>query len=89
MGREQGLAQAAVRDNAHFRDSADSAAAMASQTANAGKAIQQAAQDFVAPLQPTAAGFWESESPGRGGTRPLLTRFLRRVPFIGSWGGLL
>ena len=77
------MGQAGVHDNAN------GAVAVVSQTIRAGKSMQQAAQDFVAPPQPRAAGFWEDEPLGRGRKRPLLSRMLRTIPFVGSWGGLL
>jgi len=51
--------------------------------------LQQAAQEFVAPVQPTGSGFWQDKLLPRGRKGQLLAGILRRVPFVGSGGGLL
>ena len=67
----------------------DGAVATVSATVPADRTTRQAALDFVAPLQPTGAGFWEDKPLGKGRRKSHLSRTLRRVPFVGSWGGLL
>ena len=83
MGWNQEVGRAAAYDIG------DSHVAAVSRLAPAGAMMQQVAQDVVAPLQPISSSFWEDKSMGRGRKRHPLAEILRRVPFVGSWGGLL
>ena len=79
-------------DSAAMYDNGDSVCTSKStvmQTSPVKQALQQAAQNFVVPAQPTPAGFWEDKPVARRRSRPLLERLLTMVPFVRSWGGLL
>ena len=84
--RRRPVGNAAMYDNGV---SAHGRSGTAIQSAPVKQRLQQTAQDFIVPAQPTSAGFWEDKPVARRGSRPLLGRLLTMVPFVRSWGGLL
>ena len=80
------MGKAAKYDN---EDRAHASNSKAMQDAPVTQALQQAAQNFVAPHRPMSAGFWEDKPMASRRSRPLLERLIMLVPFVRSWGGLL
>lgn len=70
-------------------DKADTGVATVRRSVPARAPLEQAAQEFVAPVQLTGSGFWQDKPLLRRRKGQLLAGILRRVPFVGSWGGLL